>query len=218
MKKFAIALFAAVLIAGQFFTPVAAAAPTAWQASESCGDTVTVHRGDYLAEIARRCDTTVADILARNPQISNPNYIVAGMVLRLTGNAPQPRKVFIPNTGQRPFFGNNFFFSRFQGFHFNQPFRSAQVILSKTRAEAGDEITVHVRGFPANANIDFRVGKQGESYTTAYDGKTGSNGEANMAITIPSEADKGEHWVVRVMTTELVVGPDVTSPAILITN
>lgn len=209
MKKLAIALLAAIFIAGQFFTPVAAAAPSAWRAPQSsCGDTYTVQRGDWLAKIASRCGTTVFNILAHNPQIFNPNWIYAGMVLRLTGNQPA-RNVNYTNYGQR-FYGR---FIPITGLN-----RNARVSLSTTRADAGDELTVYASGFPANANIDFRIGRQGKSYTLVYDGKTNSNGDASKTFTIPSKANEGQDWVVHVMTTELVTGVDLYSPVIHITN
>jgi len=207
MKKFAIALFTAILIAGQFFTPVAAAAPSAWPPSQSCGDTYTVHRGDWLAKIASYCGTTVGEILARNPQIFNPNWIYAGMVLRLTGNW-QPRNVNYPNNWQGWGWNN----------HPRSPTRYARVSLSTTRADVGDQVTVYASGFPANANIDFRIGRKGKSYSVVYDGKTKSNGTASKTFTIPSKADAGQDWVVRVLTTELVDGVDIYSPSIRITD
>lgn len=243
MRKFAIALFIAILIAGQFLTPVAAAAPPAWQASGSCGDTYTVHRGDYLIKIARICGTTLSNILALNPQIRNPSLIFAGMVLRLTGSVPQQKcgDTYTVRRGDylvkiarlcgttlstilalNPQIRNP---SRiFAGMVLRLAGRAtptgrvAQVSLSTTRAEAGDEVTVSVSGFPPNANIDYRIGQKGKSFSAAYDGKTRSNGTASKTITIPSSADEGEYWVVRVLTTELVNGVDITSHTIFITD
>jgi LysM repeat protein len=226
MRRFAIALFTAILIAGQFFTPVAAAAPSAWQASASCGDTYTVHRGDWLAKIARYCGTTLANILALNPQIYNPNWIYAGMVLRLTGSREQPKRPAPPQPrytqstynwqGWGP--GSGYYYGRGYYIPPSSPTRYARISLSTTRAGAGDNVTVSVSGFPAKANIDFRIGRKGKSYSVAYDGKTGSNGTASKTITIPSNANEGQDWVVRVLTTELVDGVDVYSPSIHITN
>jgi len=75
MKKIIIALAAALILAVQAFTPVAAATTADGSA---CGDTYTVLRGDFLARIARNCGTTLANILALNPQIANPNKIYPG--------------------------------------------------------------------------------------------------------------------------------------------
>lgn len=49
--------------------------------------TYTVQRGDTLGSIARRFNTTIQDIAARN-RITNPNRIFAGQVLTISGNAP----------------------------------------------------------------------------------------------------------------------------------
>jgi hypothetical protein len=94
----------------------------------------------------------------------------------------------------------------------------ATVSLSTTQAHAGEALTVQVRGFPANAEIDYRVGKQGEAYLVVYDGATGSTGSASQAITIPSSALGGEYWVVQVSTTNLLNAVVVTSHTIYITQ
>jgi hypothetical protein len=47
-------------------------------AQSTCGATVTVTRGDSLAQIARRCGTTIQALLAANPQITEPNRLFVG--------------------------------------------------------------------------------------------------------------------------------------------
>lgn len=47
------------------------------------GATYVVQRGDTLSSIARRFGTTVQSILALNPQITNPNVIFPGQVIRI---------------------------------------------------------------------------------------------------------------------------------------
>ncbi len=240
MKKFASAVFTALFIAGLFFTPVAAAAPSGgqaawqpWQPSQSCGDTYTVHRGDWLARIASYCGTSVGNILALNRWIYNPSFIYAGEVLRLTGSSgqqapqwqrpanPQPRYSRSAYTSQGWSWGYNGYYQYQGGYYsYSRPTQYyARVSLSTTRAGVGDDVTVYASGFPANANIDFRIGRRGKSYDVAYDGKTNSSGNASMSIPIPSDADPGQYWVVRVLTTELAEGAvDLYSPAIYITN
>ena len=94
----------------------------------------------------------------------------------------------------------------------------ARVSLSKTQAVIGSLVTVTVSGFPANSEIDYRVGKQGETYSVVYDGTIDANGSASQTITIPSSAVAGEYWVVKVITTSLRNGVAVTSHSIYITN
>jgi LysM repeat protein len=222
MKKISISIVIALLIAGQLFTLVAAAAPSAGMASTNCGDTYTVQRGDYLARIARNCGTTVAIILANNPQIWNPNLIYGGMVLNLTGSvSPAPRRVVYINPNQ--WYGNYYYPGGwwYGGYYNPNPTRvysTPRVSLSTYRADGGNNVTVTVSGFPANANIDYRIGQQGQAYSKVYDGKTGSNGSTSMTITIPSSADKGEYWVVHVLTTELRQGVQAYSSSIYITG
>ncbi|HMD90210.1 MAG TPA: LysM domain-containing protein [Anaerolineaceae bacterium] len=100
MKKFGIALITASLIAGMLFTQVAVAAPSTQVSSLSwgCGGNYVVRYGDYLARIAAQCGTTIGNILAHNPQIYNPHWIYAGMVLNLSGTGSSPY-YGIPYTG-----------------------------------------------------------------------------------------------------------------------
>lgn len=101
----------------------------------------------------------------------------------------------------------------------NQPYAgSGRVTLSKTSASDGDSITVYVSGFPANAEIDYRLGKRGESYSVVYDGKIAADGTASQNVTIPPGTNAGEHWVVWVMTTSQADIVEVSSPLIYITD
>lgn len=53
--------------------------------ASTCGNTVTVQRGDTLSKIADRCGVTVNGIQRANPGITNPDLIVPGQVLILPG-------------------------------------------------------------------------------------------------------------------------------------
>jgi LysM repeat protein len=226
MKNIAIAFVTAVIIAIQLFTPVAAAAPSAGLADGSCGDTYTVQRGDWLAKIARNCGTSVADILARNPQICNPNLIYGGMVLNLTGSMQPWHACYYPYQG---WYGGYYYpyqagyggYYTYQGGYIppsSSTSTYAWVSQSTTRAAAGDSVTIYVHGFPANAYIDYRVGKLGEDYSAVYDGRVDANGYASATITIPSAANSGENWIVQVITTEGTKGVQINSRSIYITS
>ena len=75
-------LFGSIVILFTLLVLFANAAPA--QAS-TCGDTVTVQRGDTLSKIAARCGVTVNGILRANPGITNPNLIHTGQVIILPG-------------------------------------------------------------------------------------------------------------------------------------
>jgi LysM repeat protein len=200
MKKILIALITAIFIAGQMLSPAAAATSTA----STCGDTYVVQPGDYLSLIANACGTTVADILTLNTQITNPNVIFYGMVLRLTGNAPiQDWPTYVPY--YNPVYSPTTAYSG-----------SGRVRISATRAVAGDTVTVSVSGYPAYADIDYRLGIRGDTYSVVYDGKTDAYGATSATVTIPSGASTGDIWVVEVITTGSVKVVDIISQPIYI--
>ena len=53
--------------------------------ASTCGETVTVQKGDSLSKIALRCNTTVNALQRANPSITNPNLIRPGQVIILPG-------------------------------------------------------------------------------------------------------------------------------------
>lgn len=55
----------------------------------ACGNTYIVQRGDTLGKIAQTCSTTVAQLVAANPIIRNPNIIYPGWVLVIPQGIPQ---------------------------------------------------------------------------------------------------------------------------------
>jgi LysM repeat protein len=73
-------------------TPIASIGPTlAPTATPEPGATPRLYRikdGDTLGKIARRFDVTVGDILAANPQITDPDRIVPGQVITIPQTTP----------------------------------------------------------------------------------------------------------------------------------
>jgi LysM repeat protein len=250
MNKIAFALLAVLLIAGQGITPaiasadaaVPAAIPNAPVLASTCGDTYTVQRGDYLTLIARLCNVPYSNILAYNPQITNPNIIYIGQVIRLVAGStiPVTGGTYVVKLGDTLFkiavrFGttvdaillvNPIITNRsiiYVGQVINLPSGvtsggtgTARVTVSTVSVARGGSVTVTVSGFPANAELDYRIGKQGAGYTAVVDGKTNASGYATATVTIPSSAVVGEKWVVVVMTTSIKNGVTGTSAAITI--
>lgn len=60
----------------------------------------TIRSGDTLTSIARRYNTTVNAILVLNPEVTNPDFIRVGQVLRMTGNPLIP-STSNPSAGSR---------------------------------------------------------------------------------------------------------------------
>jgi len=237
MKKLVYAFVVALLLAGQVFAPVSAAAADSTAAQSTCGDTYIVQRGDYLAKIARNCNVPLATIISLNPQIRNINRIYAGQVIRLTsaGTIPDTGRTYIVQRGDylsliawrfgttvwellrlNPEIVNPSRIYPGQVIRLPAGATGLNVSLSTIAPKPGAPVTVTVRGFPANTGIDFRTGKQGQAYVGVVDGKTNAYGEATVTITIPNSAVKGEKWVVKVVTTELASGVEATSPVMTI--
>lgn len=70
-------------------TLLSAPVPAAAQ-QENCGEVYTIRRGDTLAKIANRCDTTIDLLMISNPHIKNPNRIFSGQDITIPG---QPEEV-----------------------------------------------------------------------------------------------------------------------------
>jgi LysM repeat protein len=211
MRSFVFAFISAVMIAGLGFTPVSAAAPSASAsaatADNSCGDTYTVQRGDWLAHIARYCDVALSEILDLNPDITNPNWIYPGEVLRLTSDADV---TITQNHPSEPWHRSNYPVGVYTG--------KLYVKVSVTRASVGDEVKVTISGFPKDADIDYRLGKKGEEASVIKDGVVDSDGNGSATFTIPSDAETGDYWVVNVLTTEMTKGVQAYSHTIYIVD
>ena len=70
-------------------------------AQTQCGGAVVVSPGDTLSRIAARCGTSISALLQANSQVTNPNIIYVGQVLRMPGGqitvgVPQPPPPSLP--------------------------------------------------------------------------------------------------------------------------
>jgi LysM repeat protein len=243
MKTFIITLVIALFIAGQIITPAAASPSPSAAAASTCGNTYTVQRGDYLSRIAKKCGLTLTQIIAYNPKITNPSRIYPGQVIHLVSGSgiPTTGSTYVVQPGDTlgiiaARFGttvsmllalNHNIWNPsliFVGQVINLPAGTIvppppagpKATLSATSVKAGGTVKITVTGFPASADIDYRIGKQGVAYTTVVDAKTNSAGAHIATLTIPTSAKAGEKWVIVVMTTNLVKGVSVTSPVITI--
>lgn len=243
MKKLVSALVLFALFAGLFFSPFAAPGVAA---ASSCGDTYTVKKGDYLTKIAKDCGVNYSDLLKANPEIKDPNKILVGQVIRIKAGAVSPTPAPTqPATGSGEYVvvkGDTLFkiATRFNTttaelLRLNPDIKDASKIyvgqkirvggsavgnnsvsLSTASPKPGDSVEVRVKGLPANADIDFRLGLDGKDFSVVVDGKTDSKGEAVAKVTVPSSAKAGEKWVVVVVTTGMAQVKEVKSPLLTI--
>ncbi len=86
MKNSVLALML-LAVPGYYYMPDAAAALTSDSAlgviEEKKQEKLLIRRGDTLNEIAKSQNLTAADLLVVNPQIRNPDLILAGFYLNL---------------------------------------------------------------------------------------------------------------------------------------
>jgi LysM repeat protein len=201
------------------------------------GAEYVVKRGDTLSLIARTYGTTVQELLKLNPNIKDASKIYVGQVVKLSAGSTT-----IPVTGGEYVVQRGDTLSRIarnygttvqELLKLNPSIKDAskiyvgqviklpanatpRVTLSTRSAKVGTVIDVTVKSMPANANIDFRLGKEGDAASIIVDGKTNASGEAAAKVTIPNTAKVGEKWVVRVLTTDRTSVVEYTSFVIMI--
>jgi protein involved in polysaccharide export with SLBB domain len=93
---------------------------------------------------------------------------------------------------------------------------SLRVSLSAVKVKAGEDFRIYVSGFPAGSLIDYRVSQFGETFSVAYEGNVDLEGNAGMTISIPSNANVGETWIIRVQTISEAKPVKILSPKIFI--
>ena len=123
--------------------------------------------GDYLSEIAARFGTTLQALLQANPQIPQPSRVFAGQRIIL------PNVPILPPTGAQ-----------------------ASLQVSPASGLPGTQITVSGSGFPANATIFLSAGPNGQKPVLTDTTTSDAGGNFTVQMTIPSNAQTGNHWVV----------------------
>ena len=212
MKRILIALTVSILMVGLFVAPASASAPAGTLSANTCGMTYIVEGGDNLYKIAYKCGTTVPELLALNPQITDVSLIYTGQVLRMNKSADYGIALIDPVYWFFQYLSNLRTIASTGSAYTN--YSNANVSLSVTQGEAGDNITITVSGFPAYTQIDYMISEKDQAYTDVYDGATDANGKASETISISAIAKTGEKWIVKVATTSGLVGVNAYSPTI----
>lgn len=140
----------------------AAAVPAADAGSTVCPATVSVQRGDTLGAIAKRCAVSLADLLAVNPTVTNPNRIYPGQELLVHGarGGADPAAV----TAQPPAGG----------------------------FAPGAGVTVTAEGFAPNAQVKIGIGLPQSAFRQLGVYPADAAGRLTVTLTIPSTARSGE--------------------------
>jgi LysM repeat protein len=187
MKRFTKFLGVSALILTTALAPFSLAHPAyaasspvvsvASPASSSDPFSYVVQPGDYLSAIANTYGTTVAAILALNPQITDPNLIYPGEVLTIpVGTVTTP---VIPISG-------------------------AYAIVTPSVNAPGSKIQVSVNGFPARAPILVSAHPLNSTQIEVNkDTNTNANGKVIVTLKLPSSlnGNYSQTWIAQVYTT-----------------
>jgi LysM repeat protein len=200
------------------------------------GAEYVVQRGDTLSIIARTYGTTVQELLKLNPGIKNASLIYVGQVIKLSGSPtiPVTGADYVVQRGDAlNKIARNYGTTVQELLKLNPSIKNASLIyvgqviklpanatprvtVSTRSAKVGTVIDVTVASMPANASIDFRLGKEGAAASVIVDGTTNASGAAAAKVTIPNTAKVGEKWVVKVLTTDRTSVVEYTSFVITI--
>ncbi|HRW05469.1 MAG TPA: LysM peptidoglycan-binding domain-containing protein [Caldilineaceae bacterium] len=139
-------------------------------AQSPCQATETVVAGDTLREIANRCNTTVTELLAANPQIRNRNLIYPGQVLTIPGVNNEN-----PNNGNPT---------------------EANVVISPNSGPPSTVVSITGRNFPPNTGVMVGIGETEAEPVASFDATTDANGAINTQIAVPDDAQTNQQFIV----------------------
>jgi len=194
-----------------------------------CGVSYTVLSGDTLSHIAQACGVSVADIVAANPLIQDPNKISPGQQLAIPGSAVQeaaaaPQDVAAPQEVAVVAAPTEAAAVEVQeeaadteaaageAAAGEAPAVAEAAVADAAEAEAaeadllpqglvpGGIIHVTVKSLPPTTPVSLGIGKAGATPNMVEDRITNEKGELIIHIAIPKTAKPGEQWTVSVMT------------------
>lgn len=136
--------------------------------ADRCKDSVQVAPGESLSLIAKRCATTLPDLLRANPQIQDPDLVPSGAILALPGQ-PEPRAV--QETEPPP----------------------ATLTVTPRTVVRGTVMTIEVEGLPPRAHVWIKGGRQRASryHLMLRTARAKSDGTLRAKVKVPSWAKAG---------------------------
>jgi LysM repeat protein len=148
-------------------TTIAAAEPVT---VGTCGSEVIVSRGDALGKIASRCGLTLAELLALNPEINNPNRIYPGQRLTLVRSV-------------RPDIGGG-----------------GEPAAVKVGIGPGGTLDIYLHSLPPNTRVRLGLGLSSSGFQPLDEAVTNAQGELHVRVRVPDSARRGEEGFILVTT------------------
>jgi hypothetical protein len=200
-----IALFASRAIGNTDLTPDTPPAPTTEMfdavffgsggsggtvAGQPCGGAYTVRAGDTLTRIALICGVPLANLLAANPNITDPHRISIGQVIQIY-YAPAPPSADVPPAAPT-------------AVPTAAPAAAQPAVLPESRPEGlrpGGTVHVILKDLPPSTPVRIAIGKDGERPLQIDERTPDAQGGLSLTVAIPQRAVPGERWVVTVTST-----------------
>lgn len=159
-------------------------------AATGCSDTLLVTAGDTLRRIAETCNTSVAALLAANPEITDPDTIYVGQLLQIPQGIPSGDA--IPPAAVSP---------------------APVVTFRPTAGAAGTVVEVVLQNFPPSSDVTVTfgtdaLGTEGQVLLT-FPARVDASGAGEVQFVVPPVAPRNEGYVIRAL-----VANDVQSPPI----
>lgn len=221
-----------------FIAAVALGALTSATLAQSpCGTTTTAAEGETLAEIAERCDVTVAELREANPAVEGdqpaagatialPTAVAAesggtdllGRARELLRDAGAEIERAAREAGQsvsdylsgNPDIGQDL---RDLGRSYGLPTfdgsgAGVEVVVTQPLPAAGEEVTVTVTGLRPNAAAEIGIGPSRTDFEVVADATADANGRLETIVTLPDWVSASERVVFIVDTQNVTVRSD----------
>ncbi len=149
-------------------TPAADSAPLAVPALTvgTCGKTYQIQAGDALGEIAKKCGVSLADLLAANSSILNPNRVYPGEEINLPG-------------GQAGTGGGS-------------PPPSSAGVSGSNGFQPGSVLEISASGLPPTTAVRISLGLSSTGLVVLGERQTDAAGRLAVSLALPSDAPPGE--------------------------
>lgn len=165
-----------------------------------CRGVYTVQSGDTLSQIAVNCGIPLADMIAANPAIPDPNLIQPGQQVNIPAAAaaapvlvePTPVPTAAPAAAEAAS-------GALAPEGASTPAAAAPDLLPEGLVPGGI-IHVTVKNLPPTTPVSLGIGRAEAEPTMVEDRITDEKGELIIHLAIPRTAKPGEQWMVSVLT------------------